>query len=89
MTYEENLALQERIGTVKRGFTAEQISRLNTFKYTRSDEGQCSICLFDFKLGEDVLLLNPCTHLFHTNCCRQWLLESKQCPICRFRVSLD
>ncbi|KAF7831677.1 E3 ubiquitin-protein ligase RING1-like [Senna tora] len=46
---------------------------------------QCSICLEDFKGGDDVSGM-PCKHVFHKDCIVQWLKESHVCPLCRFRM---
>ena len=34
---------------------------------------QCSICLLDFRLGDDLLLMPNCSHYFHQNCLDIWL----------------
>eukprot|EP00980_Cylindrotheca_fusiformis_P019561 scaffold6784_cov108-Cylindrotheca_fusiformis.AAC.3 len=43
----------------------------------------CNICLEDFKEGDDMRLLKPCSHAFHTNCVDQWLCKASFCPICK------
>ncbi|KAF7814304.1 E3 ubiquitin-protein ligase RNF181-like [Senna tora] len=48
---------------------------------------QCSICLEDFKRGNDVSG-TPCKHVFHRDCIVQWLKESHVYPLCRFRMPL-
>merc|ERR1712130_944555 len=44
----------------------------------------CSICLEDIKLGEEVPIL-PCNHIFHTQCIYPWLQKKNICPFC-YRV---
>lgn len=46
----------------------------------------CSICLNEFKNGEEVYFL-PCIHCYHKLCLRQWVKEHKTCPTCKFRLN--
>ena len=45
----------------------------------------CPICLDEFKIGTDIILLN-CFHAFHFQCINIWvnkdLQNNKHCPIC-------
>ncbi|ONI00233.1 hypothetical protein PRUPE_6G077200 [Prunus persica] len=53
------------------------------------DLHQCSICLEEFKDGEECRLLANCKHSFHKRCVDKWLTnkESKPpCPLCRASV---
>jgi hypothetical protein len=43
----------------------------------------CNICLEDFKEGDNMRLLRPCSHAFHTQCIDQWLCKVASCPICK------
>ena len=45
----------------------------------------CSICLTDFKKGEEVYFL-PCIHCYHILCLRKWVKSHKICPTCKFRL---
>ena len=45
----------------------------------------CSICLTDFKKGEEVYFL-PCIHCYHILCLRKWVKSHKTCPTCKFRI---
>eukprot|EP00249_Psilotum_nudum_P022058 c28358_g1_i1 orf=341-3013(+) len=93
MSYEELLALEERIGDVSTGLSEETISNcLETRKYTSLDatfaaifqesEVKCSICQEEYVEEEDLSRL-ACSHRYHTACIRQWLLQKNQCPICK------
>ncbi|GMH16646.1 hypothetical protein Nepgr_018487 [Nepenthes gracilis] len=91
MSYEELLALEERIGNVCTGLTEETIlSRMQQHKYVsatmRSDDHTevepCCICQEEYNDGEDIGLLD-CGHCFHTNCIKQWLARKNLCPICK------
>lgn len=85
MTYEEMLALEERIGSVSVGLTAEQLEKLPTTHYQHKAEAPCSlcsICMVDFASREAVVQLPRCRHLYHSQCIRRWLKEKKTCPLC-------
>eukprot|EP00249_Psilotum_nudum_P022556 c28562_g3_i2 orf=676-3363(+) len=93
MSYEELLALEERIGNVSTGLSDETIAKcLRTSKYTSLDatvavisqesEVKCSVCQEEY-VEEDDLGRLECSHGFHATCIRQWLLQKNQCPICK------
>ena len=48
-------------------------------------ERVCSICLKDFRQGDERTSL-PCKHGFHTDCVKTWFLTMSSCPMCRSRV---
>ncbi|KAL7604291.1 hypothetical protein Lser_V15G18966 [Lactuca serriola] len=84
MSYEELLALEERIGNVNTGLTEENISSCLKHKTyaTVSDIEPCCICQEEYKNGDDLGGLG-CGHDFHTNCIKQWLLQKNLCPVCK------
>ncbi|XP_075096624.1 putative E3 ubiquitin-protein ligase RHG1A [Nicotiana tabacum] len=89
MTYEELLALGERIGDVCTGLTEETIlSRLKQRNYIcikteePEDTEPCCICREEYNDGDDVGTLN-CGHDFHAGCIKQWLMQKNLCPICK------
>ncbi|XP_010270243.1 PREDICTED: E3 ubiquitin-protein ligase MBR2-like [Nelumbo nucifera] len=89
MSYEELLALEERIGNVSTGLTEEAILKcLKQRKYLAINigapsEGEpCCICQEEYVGGEDVGTLD-CGHDFHTGCIKQWLMHKNLCPICK------
>jgi hypothetical protein len=94
LSYEELLALSDRIGTVSHGASAEQIARLPTIT-GRIPAGsdiqsqQCSICLYDYEASEERTLMPACMHQFHRECIVNWLKQSKLCPVCRVNVFDD
>jgi len=54
----------------------------NAYAYT-----SCSICIDDFKQGEELVLLPHCGHFYHPQCISPWLTEkSSDCPLCRISV---
>ncbi|XP_021723781.1 probable E3 ubiquitin-protein ligase RHG1A [Chenopodium quinoa] len=89
MSYEELLALEERIGSVCTGVTEDMIlNRMKQRKYihTMSDDQieaePCCICQENYNDGEDLGTLD-CGHDFHRECVKQWLSHKNLCPICK------
>ncbi|XP_042004941.1 E3 ubiquitin-protein ligase MBR2-like [Salvia splendens] len=88
MSYEELLALEERIGNVSTGLSEEQIR--GSMKQRRHEARgsalpsmePCCVCQEDYITGEDIGILN-CGHEFHTSCIKQWLTLKNLCPICK------
>ncbi|XP_043704249.1 probable E3 ubiquitin-protein ligase ZFP1 [Telopea speciosissima] len=89
MSYEELVALGERIGSVNTGLSGDTISKCMTETiYCSSDqiqeeEGTCVICLEGYKDREEVGTLNNCSHDYHVNCIKKWLSMKNVCPICK------
>lgn len=52
------------------------------------DKKECVVCLCAFELNQKALIL-PCTHLFHTNCIKDWFKTQNTCPICKFKLDRD
>nr|CAA70734.1 RING-finger protein [Lotus japonicus]CAA85321.1 protein containing C-terminal RING-finger [Lotus japonicus] len=91
MSYEELLALGERIGHVNTGLSEDSFSQCMTETiYCSSeqgqDEGSCVICLEEYKNMDDVGTLKTCGHDYHVNCIKKWLSMKKLCPICKASV---
>ncbi|TVU07362.1 hypothetical protein EJB05_47413, partial [Eragrostis curvula] len=90
MSYEELLALGERIGYVNTGLTEEKImTSLKQRKYVCIELEEpptvvepCCICQEDYVEGEDMGRLD-CGHDFHTTCIKQWLVIKNLCPVCK------
>ncbi|OIS97047.1 putative e3 ubiquitin-protein ligase rhg1a [Nicotiana attenuata] len=89
MSYEELLALEERIGNVCTGLSEEAIlSQLKQHNYicVKSEEPvdaePCCICQEEYNDGEDLGTLE-CGHDFHRDCIKQWLKHKNICPICK------
>lgn len=88
MSYEELLALEERIGNVSTGLSEEIIK--NNLKQKKcsiaqgaQQEGEpCCICQEEYNDGEDLGTLE-CGHDFHSDCIKQWLMRKNSCPICK------
>jgi Ring finger domain len=43
---------------------------------------ECCICMEDFDEHDDVVE-TYCGHVFHKQCCREWLRQARSCPVCR------
>ncbi|KAG8502537.1 hypothetical protein CXB51_001126 [Gossypium anomalum] len=97
MSYEELLALGERIGNVNTGLSEEIIRRkLKTRSYStfatninleeaapvEQEPDFCTICQEDYKNQEKIGTLD-CGHEYHASCLRKWLLVKNVCPICK------
>ncbi|URE18290.1 zinc finger, C3HC4 type, domain containing protein [Musa troglodytarum] len=94
MSYEELLALEEKIGTVSTALSEEQLceslkrSIYGTTHLTvgisvcGAEEMKCSICQEEY-VGEDEVGRLPCEHLYHATCVEQWLRQKNWCPICK------
>ncbi|KZV46132.1 hypothetical protein F511_29094 [Dorcoceras hygrometricum] len=89
MSYEELLALEERIGNVCTGLAEEVI--INSLKgktYVASgaenpvETEPCSICREEYSEGDNLGTLD-CGHDFHKDCIKQWLMHKNLCPICK------
>ncbi|XP_020090521.1 probable E3 ubiquitin-protein ligase HIP1 [Ananas comosus] len=89
MSYEELLALGERIGNVNTGLSDHMVMKhLRRRKYSSATAKEsavdepCCICREEYVDGEDLGLLD-CGHDFHTACIKQWLMVKNLCPICK------
>ncbi|XP_022763394.1 LOW QUALITY PROTEIN: E3 ubiquitin-protein ligase MBR2-like [Durio zibethinus] len=89
MSYEELLALEERIGDVSTGLSEEMILKLmerqkhsTTATESPTELEPCCICQEEYADGDDTGTLD-CGHDFHTNCIKQWLMLKNLCPICK------
>ncbi|CAH8387462.1 unnamed protein product [Eruca vesicaria subsp. sativa] len=89
MSYEELLALEERIGTVSTALTEEAISKsLKTSIYQiksssdHKEDAKCSICQEEYSTGDEVGRLH-CEHGYHLKCVQEWLRMKSWCPMCK------
>ena len=89
MSYEELLALEERIGDVSTGLSEDVIMKsmkqqiyMSVMAESSTDLEPCCICQEDYTEGENVGSLD-CGHEFHSNCIKQWLMQKNLCPICK------
>ncbi|XP_010529737.1 PREDICTED: probable E3 ubiquitin-protein ligase HIP1 [Tarenaya hassleriana] len=88
MTYEELLALGERIGSVNTGLSNNAIDKCleeTTYLSSHQTEEQrlCVICLEEYKEREEIGRLKGCGHDYHGSCVKKWLSMKNSCPICK------
>ena len=43
---------------------------------------ECCICMENFT-GAVEIVETECNHVFHKECCREWLRQARTCPVCR------
>ncbi|EEF46787.1 E3 ubiquitin-protein ligase MBR2 [Ricinus communis] len=96
MSYEELLALEERMGNVSTALTEEALSEcLKTSIFQSAsledassdlcgekDDVKCSICQEEYTVGDEMGRLQ-CEHRYHVACVQQWLRLKNWCPICK------
>ncbi|KAL6651517.1 hypothetical protein ACP70R_010442 [Stipagrostis hirtigluma subsp. patula] len=89
MSYEELLALEERIGNVSTGLSDEAVTKLlkqrkfSSWKLEATfNHEPCCICQEEYVDGDDLGRLD-CGHDFHSGCIKQWLVLKNLCPICK------
>ncbi|AED91576.1 unnamed protein product [Arabidopsis thaliana] len=94
MSYEELLALGDKMGTVSTALSEEALSRsLKQSIYQETDETgsislykdddiKCSICQEEYVDGDELGTI-PCQHMYHVSCVQQWLRMKNWCPICK------
>lgn len=89
MTYEELLALEEKMGNVSKGLDEEISKKIKVKKYKNNiyEDDKCVICQFEFKNDESIKLL-PCKHIFHIECIDEWLKNQKICPYCKSEIKI-
>jgi hypothetical protein len=49
-------------------------------------EGNCLICMENYKFGEFKRELPKCNHVYHKKCIDKWLKKKATCPICRDKL---
>ncbi|XP_074264042.1 putative E3 ubiquitin-protein ligase RHG1A [Silene latifolia] len=89
MSYEELLALEERIGYVCTGLSEgtilkcmKQHKHVHTMTDDLTEVEPCCVCQEEYRDGEDIGTLD-CGHDFHRECIKQWLAQKNLCPICK------
>lgn len=95
MSYEDLLALEEKIGYVSTAVPEGSLSscfKKSTYKTSflhmqglighGDDDIKCSICQEEYLNGDEVGRL-PCDHQYHMACIHQWLRLKNWCPICK------
>ncbi len=47
---------------------------------------ECTICANNYADYDILSILTSCKHCFHKSCIDEWLLEKRECPICRVPI---
>ncbi|KAI3849858.1 hypothetical protein MKW98_026772 [Papaver atlanticum] len=94
MSYEELLALGERIGNVSTGLSEDLILKCLTMTVISNteiipEEHRCVICLDEYRKEEQIGRLRNCGHDYHVGCIKRWLSMKNACPICKAPVLAD
>lgn len=66
----------------ERGATDKEVESLAKLISFSKIEGSCAICLEEWRLEEKCSIL-PCTHKYHKECIRDWLVKRNTCPCCK------
>ena len=94
LTYEQAIALGERIGVVAVGTSRARVAALSTAPVPAppppapgADGGgaapdRCAICQHDLDVGQMATSL-PCGHALHAACAADWLARAHWCPLCK------
>lgn len=61
-------------------------SKIKDVSKLTSEKKKCIICLDEF-MNDEYLTCLPCIHSFHSKCIKNWLKRSKECPICKFKIT--
>ncbi|PAA86833.1 hypothetical protein BOX15_Mlig010835g3 [Macrostomum lignano] len=46
---------------------------------------QCAVCIEPYRVSDAVRIL-PCKHFYHRSCIDPWLLDQRNCPLCKLDI---
>ncbi|XP_008232938.1 PREDICTED: E3 ubiquitin-protein ligase MBR1-like isoform X1 [Prunus mume] len=79
--------LEEQLSKEKAGLSETTImNRLRTRLHVSETVGEpdsCSICMIEYKDQDKIASLYYCSHEYHSDCIKEWLLKNNLCPMCR------
>lgn len=79
--FSESELQQIRLGSIQ-----QDVSRLSLDQLNRRIvvlEVECGICIDIMAIGDSEVVGPNCCHCFHTLCMEKWLLQHRNCPLCR------
>lgn len=79
----------EHTPVIPHGNEAEQEDKEELTEIASSSQAGiiCPICIHDIDIGNHVVLLSACDHMFHRDCLSQWLsTHTRDCPYCRTEI---
>ena len=84
MSYEDLLALQERVGSVVVGLPRELRDMLPRVEVRVQPDppDKCAICMEEIEVGE-VRRGLPCQDAYHAACIDEWFEQKTTCPVCQ------
>jgi hypothetical protein len=93
LDYEQLTRLGENVGHVSRGASQQSVDELPVRTHAQCSAPhsnvilgeKCAICQMPFE-PDDELRVMRCRHAEHKGCLDQWLMRSKQCPLCQQEV---
>ena len=54
-----------------------------------SESNSCPVCADPFAIGDTIVRLPNCGHVFHENCALMWLTKHNTCPYCRSEMATE
>lgn len=61
--------------------TIESLNVLRIEDFPDDYPRECCICMES--LAQKTVVETTCKHVFHKQCCREWLRQARSCPVCR------
>jgi hypothetical protein len=55
----------------------------------KSQSKDCVVCCEKLDVGDTVMQLPDCGHIFHSDCALAWLVSHNTCPYCRWELPTD
>lgn len=50
------------------------------------DDNLCSICQENYTIGNELRVINHCSHIYHRGCIDRWFQSNVHCPLCRHDI---
>lgn len=72
---------------LKEEYNEPLVYTLKTADNLTKDNKQCNICLEDYKVNVDCVIL-PCFHFFHKKCMDTWFTKDNKCPLCQLTIKI-